>query len=528
VTSLIGGRTKPYSGDAGAKAKTFLTETALVFGLKKDLSDLNIIAARVTPFSTNVEFQQGFDNRPVENGRLQVNFDKEGRLVQVVNSYAPPVNPPQQDSLSKEQTIEIAKKEFLRTTPVYKSKVDEQKRSGGTTVKPSEIKLAKPIKVEDVYFIRKDQLRRAHKTFIHADKPFGIKQIISDAHSGEILQIRNFVYTAGDRQSQVFNPNPVASLKDDSLEDHGDRNDAIPSGSPSPNPYHIVSLEGLEDMAAGTFSLKGPFVVLEDREPPTPTFFATSSDDFMFQRESDEFEDVMVYFHVDRIQRYIQFTLKFDNVMNRPISADAHGGFNANQSHYVSSPDDRGNGYLSFGVGGVDDAEDADVIAHEYGHAIQDNQTLGKYEFDSSETRAMAEGFGDYWAVSTDENLNNHDLPCVAEWDNAKLGCLRRVDKNVNKDDFDENASPHVNGEIWSATLFDIFKALGKDTADRLILHAHFHVPYDPTFVQGADSIIAADWCLFGGVNIPRLCELFRFRKIYGEADCPSVPPPSS
>jgi hypothetical protein len=38
--------------------------------------------------------------------------------------------------------------------------------------------------------------------------------------------------------------------------------------------------------------------------------------------------------------------------------------------------------------GGVDDAEDADVILHEYGHAIQDNQVPG---FGSSlEAGAMA------------------------------------------------------------------------------------------------------------------------------------------
>ncbi len=32
---------------------------------------------------------------------------------------------------------------------------------------------------------------------------------------------------------------------------------------------------------------------------------------------------------------------------------------------------------LTFGTGGVDDAEDAGIIAHEYGHSIQDNQVPG-------------------------------------------------------------------------------------------------------------------------------------------------------
>ena len=31
---------------------------------------------------------------------------------------------------------------------------------------------------------------------------------------------------------------------------------------------------------------------------------------------------------------------------------------------------------IRFGKGGVDDAEDAEVILHEYGHAIQDSQQM--------------------------------------------------------------------------------------------------------------------------------------------------------
>jgi hypothetical protein len=52
---------------------------------------------------------------------------------------------------------------------------------------------------------------------------------------------------------------------------------------------------------------------------------------------------------------------------------------------------------IRFGKGGVDDAEDAEVILHEYGHAIHDSQ---HFSFATEEAGAISEGFGDYWAVT--------------------------------------------------------------------------------------------------------------------------------
>lgn len=52
---------------------------------------------------------------------------------------------------------------------------------------------------------------------------------------------------------------------------------------------------------------------------------------------------------------------------------------------------------LRFGKGGVDDAEDAEVILHEYGHAIHFSHN---FAFASEEAGATSEGFGDYWAVT--------------------------------------------------------------------------------------------------------------------------------
>ena len=84
---------------------------------------------------------------------------------------------------------------------------------------------------------------------------------------------------------------------------------------------------------------------------------------------------------------------------------------------------------LRFGKGGVDDAEDAEVILHEYGHAIHFAQN---FSFASEEAGAISEGFGDYWAVTVSDVVarslgvpEREPLPCVADWDSTSYTSTR-------------------------------------------------------------------------------------------------------
>ena len=72
---------------------------------------------------------------------------------------------------------------------------------------------------------------------------------------------------------------------------------------------------------------------------------------------------------------------------------------------------------ISFGHGCVDDNEDADVILHEYGHAL--HYSINEDWF-GGDTGAIGEGFSDYWAqsysISTENGLSF--LPnLVFNWD---------------------------------------------------------------------------------------------------------------
>ena len=219
----------------------------------------------------------------------------------------------------------------------------------------------------------------------------------------------------------------------------------------------------------------------------------------------------MVYFHLDRNQRYIQ-SLGFNNVNNRQIQADPHGFQGMDNSHYMPNP--MGAGSLAFGEGGVDDAEDADIILHEYGHAIQDNQTNGKY-LTASEARAMGEGFGDYWAFSNNRPGGPFDSACWAEWD-TQGSCLRRLDGNKRYPD-DLMREEHADGEIWSSSLREISLALGKQITDKVVLQSHFMVPNNPQFCDGVKALKDADRALFGGAHRTTIGNIMAQRGIGGD-----------
>jgi hypothetical protein len=148
---------------------------------------------------------------------------------------------------------------------------------------------------------------------------------------------------------------------------------------------------------------------------------------YIFTRSQDGFEQVMGYYQATRAQEYIQ-ALGFTDV-NSSAQRYRTTGFAADNSFYDPSVDE-----ITFGTGGVDDAEDAEVIWHEYGHAIQDDQVPG---FGSTlQSGSIGEGFGDYWAYTMSAPVSadtaTTPLACIADWDSVSYHrhphCLRRVD----------------------------------------------------------------------------------------------------
>jgi hypothetical protein len=301
---------------------------------------------------------------------------------------------------------------------------------------------------------------------------------------------------------RVFFPNPVASLQDQSLTDRKDADYA--ALQPAYVQVPLTNLDGsgyLQGDWANVLSTTG------DR-----AFSRTNT--FLYKRNDDRFEQVMAYYWATESQRYIQ-SLGF-GVTRRPINKESQD-LRINQWGVDNSFSWDKHDYLRFGKGGVDDAEDAEVILHEYGHAMHDSQSPG---FGTSpEAGAIGEGFSDYWAVTVaDVVAPTPDPACVADWDSVSYTsdephCLRRVDTNLRYPK-DLNGRVHHDGMIWSRALWDIRNALGHVRADTLILEAQFDFAPDTSMPDAAEATVGAARRLYGNATANTVKDAFEERGI--------------
>jgi len=270
---------------------------------------------------------------------------------------------------------------------------------------------------------------------------------------------------------RVFVSNPVQSLGDESLTDQKDSDAAVPAAA-----YWDVTLTDLD----GSGYLQGTWARVVS-ETGNRAFSPTNT--FRYTRTQDEFEQVMAYYWITESQRYIQ-SLGFGST-RRPVNKTAQA-VRINQWGVDNSfATDHPKNELRFGKGGVDDAEDAEVILHEYGHAIHFAQN---FSFASVDAGSISEGFGDYWAVTVANVVATklgvpqlEPLPCVADWDSVSYTstvphCLRRVDRNLHYP-ADLNGEVHHDGQIWSRALWDIRQSRGHVRTDTIILEGQFDFP---------------------------------------------------
>jgi subtilisin-like proprotein convertase family protein len=354
-----------------------------------------------------------------------------------------------------------------------------------------------------------------------------------DPTTGALLRSEQLSFNA---KARVFDPNPVAKLNDPSLQDQNDAASAVPDSA-----YTIVDLPDL----ASSGPLIGPNVEIAQLEPPV-TIPVDVSQSLMFDRSQSGFEEVNAYFHLDRAQRYLQSLgyVGTRRVVAYAIQVDPHAANGTDNSYYLPGAV-AGRGALYFGDGGTDDAEDSDIMLHEYGHAIQDWIAPGTFGGTNySQSRALGEGFGDYWSFSSNYQqtvVSGRDPACIADWDarcwnddpSQNCGyapgsdCLRRVDGRKTMADFiisTASGTEHKNGEIWSSALRDIFLAVGRRATDTIVIESTFGVPPDPTYATMARRMLDVDRLLSGGANAAVICSAMTVRGILTASDCDMLP----
>ncbi|MFF4648407.1 M36 family metallopeptidase [Streptomyces sp. NPDC001380] len=297
---------------------------------------------------------------------------------------------------------------------------------------------------------------------------------------------------------RVFDPNPVAALRDQRLTDRGNKDYPRLAGA-----YRTVALDDLTDRR---------LLIGRWAQDTNDDAVSSTRHRFLFHRDRPGFEQVSAYYGITAAQRYLR-SIGFTDANAEPqrFAADA---FADDNSYYDPETDT-----ISFGTGGVDDAEDLEVVWHEYGHAVQDDQSPGFGA--TEEAGAIGEGFGDYLAVTLSvPRGKGYDRPCVADWDATSYTdaphCLRRTD--TAKTVADRTGEVHDDGEIWSAALWEVNRTLGRVQADRVIVESQFYYRPDTTFAQAAQNVVGAARALNGKAAADRVARIFAKRGLLGKA----------
>ena len=502
-------------GDEPAlRAQAYLRANADRLGLSPQLQDLRLLGVRESLSGQHVRYQQTLSGVPVFGRFLTVSLPRDRRapLPPLLTGRIRP------RATAVPRTPAIAAADAMTVV--------------GRSVPLSPDNLRGAVSSELVYFPLGDERSAEHvlswQIIAPTIDPLGSWLFIVRADSGQVVFRQNILNLDSGR---AFDANPAVTSA--GLIPPPDSCDTPTDAATLSSQYADRTLLGIN---AGQDRLIGEFV---DLSAPgiiggyKPAAVADEpSRNYVYDCNDDRFEEVMVYHHVDALQRKIQ-SLGFSGasgIIDRPISAHAHYFDDCNAFY---DPVSRG---IHFGDGDLcspstDAAEDADVIIHEYGHAVQDDQVPGWGFGPSSvagQARAMGEGFGDFLAAAISGD------PCLAEWFNIGVtacasspglrsllnGATLNGGTVINLPIWCSNAADvHCSGLVWGGALWDLVQALGGDQAARdtvltLVLDSQFSLDPHSTFAEAAAAIRQSDGLLYGGAHVVAIDTTFAARGI--------------
>lgn len=469
-------RTIPLGSTQPSDVQAYLKQNFA--NLKSENCSLRLLNVVKSKTGVHLLFQQLYDTIPVYRGQIKVNMDKQGNIKSVFdNTYT---------------STTISEEAFPSNNII--------------SIYLNRIGATETTKVERNYYFYKDKLIPVIRIEF-TRKNLDYYEVIINT-KGEITYLKDLNLYYRPQQTQdsivsalVFLPDPLTT-----------------SGSLYKTPYidakdsdvvelnvQRVNVNIKVDFTNDTFRLQSPYAIIKEfSDPATIPAFCADTPDFNYTRSQQEFEDVNAYYHINIFQEYIQ-SLGFTNLADYQIWIDTHTQNGKDNSMFSS-------GYspprLSFGEGGVDDAEDADVVIHEYTHALSysaaPNTGYGR------QREALEEANGDYFASSYSRNLNPFYWENVFSWDGHNEFWVGR--KSVSTKHYPEDMAYHLyyDADIWSSTIMEIWGDIGRNQTDEILLESMYSYATGMKMTDAAKLFVLADSSLNNKLyNVPICNRLF-------------------
>jgi len=502
--TLFGYKTEPVGVPYRPEkiARDFLKKNHKIFKMKPGLEDLTFRRSRESAGITHLDFRQTYKGIPVYMGEYSVHVGSDGRIWMANGNYYPDISVDTSPKLSSGEAEAIA---FAKV---------------GVTGE-----LRANVQSELMVYPEEDRFYLAWRVIIPAYEPFGDWQVFVNAHTGEVLACQDILMRYVNGLGTVYPTDPGTS------------------------DVETVTIHRLKEPG---YTLDGQYCkvvnFLEKWHDECGWSSAYEPDHtFLYDPDDWHFDEVNVYYHIDRFQHEYWRALGFDS-LSWQIVAYAHwapdsryctldGYDNAFFSVHEGVAPEEKRWILGFGDGESrfrDFAKEDDAIYHEYTHAVCYDIGLRLKE-ETAEATAMHEGYADYFPCSY-LNTPIHDDWLLNDRMRNTYGYthLRHLDtldtyfvySNYNNVEYqcqgppDDHLNPpgdeHSNGMIWSGTLWDLRQALGQQIADKLIFQGLLFVHGYPTFAMGRDGIMAADIYLYDGAHLSVIDQVFDAREIYG------------
>ena len=243
----------------------------------------------------------------------------------------------------------------------------------------------------------------------------------------------------------------------------------------------------------GEFILDHPkFEFKEHSFPYLNDDYALDNDSFFYDRSQNRFEAVNTFYHLTEYWSYL-LDKGFDSLAEK-VYIDVHALGGADQSQF-----DPADWSVAFGDGNVDDAEDIEVVLHEYVHSL--SATVANTFPNSSQRNAMEEGNCDYLSKSYSRAINDHNSYNVFSWDGHNEFWSGYTLNSSKRYPNDLVNSTNGDRDIWSSTLMCIHDFIGREATDSLVL-AHFSYQFANSNMEDmAEVLLYLDSAMFDQRN---------------------------
>ncbi|GEM_PF-5102623 len=469
VVAMGGGRSRVYSGTPEQKARSFAAHAQAILGSVQVSPQMIALPERDTPLGPQVILQQTVNGLPVLDKQVVVTMNRAGEVVLVENTTT--------DLPEIDTRAEVSPLQAILNLP-------------GTLVKAPELAIdasgTEPRLVwEFVYSPAFDKVLRTRV----------------DARTGETVSRLNLVkHVTGTGKVYLGNP----------------------KSSPTQVWRDIKWLDGsgyLTGLYAKSHRYTGSsgtgFTGAQDVYQPSPFVYDYAGTD-------TKLPQLQAYYAANTIHDFFKDTFGMtlrDNQL--PM--------------YVSVPDYPNAFYTPTGTygamvagkyGSIDLALDTDVLAHEYTHSVVDVVAPSLSANYNAEPGGMNEGFADYFSCTTvgDPKVGEYSgqlfgLPAIRDISNRNHYpeeiLMWQTSGSIQYQDFHE---VHQIGDVWGPACWDLYTALGKTKADRLLYTALGTLTGTSTFQSALVAILAADTSIYSGANADRIRMVFNNRGIYETA----------